>query len=169
MNKETTLMQPLTTIAEAKKHLDKNKENGATCPCCGQVVKTYFRRLNGTMAYALFMFNQMTGGDIQKAVHLQNEMRARYLAASDFADFAKLRFWDLIAVDKNNVNEKGNPRGGYYRITKKGIAFLKGELQLHTYAKLFNNQFYGHDGEMLTFKQALGSKFDYEELMNGNK
>ncbi len=163
----TEIMQnpPLTTIEEAKKHLDKNMHLGANCPCCNQTVKRYSRKITTNMAYALFLFNKFTQGNTNEFIHFENCLKAAYIPSGDCTDFPKLRFWGLIEGKRDTKKDDGNPRNGYYRITEKGMLFLKGEESVHERVNIFNNQFYGHEGNFVTFKECLGSKFNYDELM----
>jgi hypothetical protein len=61
--------------------------------------------------------------------------------------------------------EDGSKRNGYYRITGRGLMFAEGKLKVHSRFMIFNNTFQGFKGEEIDVKNALGSKFNYDELM----
>ena len=51
----------METIKEAKEHLRNNFEEGIDCPCCGQFVKLYKRKLNSGMAATLIRIVKFNG------------------------------------------------------------------------------------------------------------
>ncbi len=161
------IMQPLTTVEEAKKHLDNHMEKGANCPVCNQLVKIYFRSLNGNMAYALFLMYKFTRETPDEFIHFENELKKRNIPSSSCADFPKLRFWNLLEQKNDTKKEDGNPRLGYYKLTAKGRSFVNGLINVQHYVKLFNNQFYGYEGDFVSFRECLTLKFNYDELMKG--
>jgi len=115
--------------------------------------------------FGLLMLYRITEGNTNTYVHFQKEITSRYIAESDCADFAKMRFWKLIEK-KEGEKDDGNPNSGFYRITKEGVDFLQGNLKIHRVARIFNNQFYGFSGELVSFADCAKDRFDYSELMN---
>jgi hypothetical protein len=146
------------TIQEAKNFLQTNKEKGCICPCCGQNVKIYKHLMNAKKALYLIK--------IYKATLQGNWCNVMQIAKADNGDYAKLRFWGLIEESKEIPTEdvKSN---GLWRITRKGIQFVRGELRIPKYARVYDNRFYGfHDeDDLITIHDALGEKFSYYELM----
>ena len=63
----------------------------------------------------------------------------------------------------------GSKRNGYYRITSLGILFAEGKTTAPSKFLILNNKFQGFEGEEVNIKQALGKKFNYDELMKGAK
>ena len=59
------MLANIETVKEAKTFLRKNFDQGIDCPCCGQFVKKYKRKLNSSMAYALILIgkNRLAGYD----------------------------------------------------------------------------------------------------------
>jgi len=146
----------ITTIEEAKKFLNDNFEEGTNCPCCTQNVKQYKVKLTGGMASVLIKFYK--------------EREKGWLhPIKDFktinGDYAKLRHWGLLRKNENNTDPSVKA-SGLWAITIAGISFIEGDCLVPEKVKLFNNQFYGYSGEQITIRQALGNKFNYEELMN---
>ena len=73
-------------------------------------------------------------------------------------DYSVLKHWGLIHKDKSKTNA--------WRITAKGILFVDGNIGVQKKVKLYNNKSYGFEGETISIMTALGSKFNYEELMD---
>lgn len=147
-------------LEEAKQLLRDNWQEGIECPCCRQYVKLYKRKLNSAMAYVLVMMDRAPTGYF----HVENWLKTQNTPASLRGDFPKLHYWGLIEA-KEATREDGSPRVGYYRITEKGRKFVHGLIEVPARAQLFNQKFYGYDGDPISIKQALGDKFNYEELM----
>lgn len=146
------------TVEEAKQELRDNWENGANCECCGQFVKLYRRKLSSSMARTLInMYNAKADFNW---VHRNN-----FKAVSN--DYSYLRYWGLIQEKKLEYNsEKKN--SGYWGITNKGREFVKGNSRVPSHIRLFNQKFYGFEGKEVTITDCLGSKFNYNELMEGS-
>jgi len=148
----------METIKQAKEYLRENFEKGVECPCCGQHVKLYKRKLNSTMARCLIKMTRLQNG--------YNHVRDIVKGISDTGtnDFSKLKYWGLIEeMDNNNDNKKTS---GYWKLTKKGYLFAKNEIKLPKYAKIYNTKLVGFSKEYTTILDSLGEKFSYLELMN---
>lgn len=146
-----------TTLSEAKNILRNNWEKGISCPCCGQFVKQYRRKLNAGMAYTLIKASKLTG-DLEGWVHV-NQMRATT------NDYPYLRYWGLLEEKTKNSEVTDKKNSGYWRVTLKGRLFINGDITVDSHIKIYNSQFYGFDGEQVTIKNCLGNKFDHKELM----
>ena len=145
---------PHKTIQDAKDFLKKNAEEGTICPCCNQTVKVYKVKLTSSMAMMLIGFYKK--GEVW--VHAIKELKPVN------GDYAKLRHWGLL--EKKIENDTENKASGYWRITHKGVQFIKGYVTVSEKIRLYNNKFYGYTGKHITLKEALGNKFKFEELMN---
>lgn len=143
---------------------DKDISKGYVCSCCGQFVKAYTRKLNSSMALVLIL---MFRSGKQGYWHIENwlkEIKRPELRA----DYHKLRFWGLIEA-KIGEREDGSKRNGYYKITGRGMAFAEGKLTVQKSAVIFNNKFQHFEGPEIKITDALGSKFNYDELMGKNE
>ena len=79
-------------------------------------------------------------------------------------EFAKLAHWTLI---RQRVNEDtGKRTSGVWAPTKRGVEFAYGRIAIASHVHLYNNSPVGFSGRT-NIHGALGTKFDYEELMNG--
>ena len=148
-----------TTIKEVKKYLHDNFETGAKCPCCGQFVRLYSRRLYISAMLRLIELYKLGGG-----YHHMNEINKKITETAG-GDFAKLRFWGLI-IEKPKDNEEKRT-SGYWAITEKGKQFVRGEISLQERIKLYNQKCYGFEGDFIMIGDVLGTKFNYQELMYG--
>ena len=145
----------MTTLEEAKATLETQIFNGgARCPCCGQFAKVYHRSLNCGMVVSLIRMYRRFGLEWQ---HIPTTIPARS------REEGKLACWGLIE-DSDETREDGG-RAGYWRVTQKGKAFILGELKVPKYINVYDGVCLGLDGEMVSIKDCLGTKFDLQELM----
>jgi hypothetical protein len=147
----------LSTLTKAQREIDAHIwEDGIACPCCGQFCKVYRRRLNAGQAQALILMWRTAGRDW---VHVPT------LASRSGGDPGKMRHWGLIEEAAGRREDGG--RRGSWRITERGQAFVLGELTVPQYVSIFDNRVLGHDGPNIGIREALGGRFNYDELMRG--
>ena len=144
------------TLAEAREWLRDHREEGASCPCCGQLAKVYYRKLNARMARALITMWKERGTDW---CHVPTVVGDRG------GDATKLVYWGLIEETTEKREDGG--RAGWWRVTADGERFVKGQLMVPGYARVYNKRCLGVTGELVGIQDALGSKFNYDELMHG--
>lgn len=148
---------PQASLAQVRNWLLSKADDGAECPVCKQYVKVYRRKITSSMAYALIEMYRAGGKDW---VHLASVLTGAR------ADEAKLAYWGLIEEEK--ILRPDGGRAGYWRVTDLGELFLRGNLKLPKYARVYNKRVLGLDAtEQATIRDALGTKFDYSELMAG--
>jgi hypothetical protein len=143
------------TIADGKTWLRSQLESGADCPLCGQRAQMYRRKINSGMARSLIHIYRIAGTGW---VHV-SAIGARS------REEGKLAYWGLLEEQRATGVHGG--RAGYWRITQKGLSFLRSGLKVPKYALVYNGRVYGFNGEAVTIQDALGTKFDYNDLMNG--
>ena len=153
------------TVKEARDYLIKGLHDGVECPVCCQHAQIYRYKLYATSAQALIRLYALT----------QTFPSVVYWHISNYAEaatdrpraphFAELRFWGLIARRENP--KPGQNSAGYWCITEKGKAFVRGEISLHSRILVFNNTFQGFEdnSESISIRDALQNKFNYQELM----
>ena len=153
----------MITLRDAQREIISGMEKGTTCPCCGQFVKLYRRKITSSMAYVLIlMYNKKVSYFFNVPAYL-NELK---VVNSLHANFPLLRFWGLIEK-RGNIKKDGNPNSGLYRITDKGVNFVHGNTTAKKYIYLYNNKVKKLSTQEVTIQQALTQKFDYHELMYG--
>jgi hypothetical protein len=130
-------------------------------------VKLYKRKVNSGMAAALvlmYRWHERHGADRDFDTH-DLLFRGRRLDA----DFAKLRFWGLISRAEVVNGGDGHPRrGSKYRITDLGRGFVRKRVVIQKYVYLYNDKLVIRDvpdDTTTDIVEALGDKFNYEELM----
>lgn len=160
------------TLEEAQDFLIRHFEEGADCPCCGQFVKLYKRRLYSSMAYALILIDRyFRHPDAEMWLHVPSYLDAvlppSVAVANRGGDWAKLQHWDLIEP-KPVVRDDGSSRAGFWRMTRTGRLFVMGLVSVPRHLYFFNQRvvdFLSADEERTSIQQALGDQFDYVELM----
>lgn len=155
----------MNTIEESKEYLRRHVRdpNGCTCPCCGQKVKMYSRKMNGVIARALVEFYKAHEGGFDWLQPLRDLDFLRSTGGS--GDYAKARFWGLI--ENHMVYENGKHTStGEWRLTEKGKEFVEGKVRVPKYAYVYNNKCTGlSDSDSVSVIEALGEKFDKSQIM----
>ena len=135
------------------------KDKGYYCPCCQQYCKRYTRNFNSNMALVIAALHKR---QVFSFVHIE-----RWLQVEGFkrcGDFSYLTHFGLLEKAEGKRDD-GSSRNGFYKLTKRGIMFAEGEITVLSKFKIFNNKFEGFEGKEITIKDALGIKFNYDELM----
>lgn len=164
-NAGLTKLPDSTLLGEARLYLRTNIRKGVSCPCCTQRVQQYERPITSAMAYGLILLyrhykKNFHPFQINTYVHLESILKETPdIPSSIRGDMSKLKYWDIILPNPD--------QDGYYKLTDKGIAFIKGEIRVESHAILFNNKFYGFKGELVGISECLKNKFDFNKLMEG--
>lgn len=154
------------TLEEAKLFLRKNWEKGVVCPCCNHFVKRYKYAFHNGMARALIYLYQATnngiGSDNDGYINVNPYFVS--IGVKFFGYHPKLEHWRMIERMPNTDTTK--PWSGYWRITERGKQFADGNLKVAKHVYLYNKDALGFSDELIDIRDALGKKFDYDELMN---
>jgi hypothetical protein len=94
----------------------------------------------------------------KKWVHVMRELKPRN------GYYARMRFFGLIE-EKGDVPEEDKKASGYWTVTQRGMRFIHGEITIPKYIEGYNNRKYGESEEQIDIRKALGSKFNYSEVM----
>lgn len=148
------------TLEQARQWLRDQVEDGAVCPCCSQFAKVYRRKITGSIAAVLIaMYRLHRAG--QEWVYMP-DLRSRG------QDEVIARHWFLIEKDEELQREDGSTRTGWWRLTATGTRFVRGELLIPKYARVYNGRRLGYDDtELVSIRDCLGTRFNYDELMAG--
>lgn len=157
-----------TDHEEAKAFVQHHLRDGVTCPTCGQFCKVYRRKLNSTMALALvliyrFFQNNPAADWLHVASFLVQVKRDSSIAGGDVV---KLRYWGLLERASGERSD-GSDRVGRYKITDVGKQFVEGKIAVPRYVYLYNQLLLRLSEEMTTIRDALGDRFQYDELIMG--
>jgi hypothetical protein len=144
------------TLAEAQRWLADRVRNGARCPCCNQYTKVYQRQINSGMARSLIAM--YLHGPQGQWVHLPTQVGARS------REEGKLRYWNLVE-EQIDIRRDDGGRVGYWRLTDAGRTWVTGQSTVPKYVAVYNNIVLGNYGEHVSITDALGTRFNYAELM----
>jgi hypothetical protein len=150
----------METIDQAKQYLRDNCKKGVECPCCHQYVKLYKRPMHTAMAVSLIKLYRLSRERIE--YHHINE----YVDLSA-GDFSKLRYWGLVEEKQKDADDSTKRTSGYWKITDAGIQFVLEQAKVQSHILLFNSKFLGFAGDMVSIKDVLKNKFNYQDLMYG--
>ncbi len=151
-----------TTLDEAKDWLRERVDEGAHCPCCGQYAKIYKRKMTAFTARAMIAMHRWYADEYVKMPQLIR----RHLTDLTQGGYATLGvYWGLI--EEETVRREDGGRAGYWRLTNPGREFVLGLKSVPKYARIYDGRCLGFEGETFTIHDALGTKFDYNALMNG--
>ena len=148
----------MQTIAEAKTHLRDNWEEGTNCPCCGQKVKLWRKKPISTAVASLCKLVKMYDG---KALHLD-----KFNVVKKDRNFNQLVLWGLIRPEYNEGETKR--ASGEWHPTAKGIMFVNEVRSIRKYVYTYDNKVVKFSDETITVREALGNKFNYQELIEEN-
>jgi len=141
--------------------LKRAMKKGTYCSHCGQYVKEYVKPLGAPIArflIRLYRAHQHFGDD---RFFTTRELFPRDNKASTEGVVA--RYWDLIEV-ADATNSGGAPVGAY-RLTVDGRRFVQGLHYVKSHARTYNGELLELDGNMVNIQDALGKKWNYDELM----
>jgi len=151
----------MKTIQSAKQYIKENRIKGVNCPCCGQFVKVYTRRLYAGMAYELIrLYNLHKGTNFEMYIH------HKFFSDTRINGISKLKHWGLVEEKINTDTKKRT--SGYWKITKLGINFVLNKIAVYEKIILYKNEFQSFKGEKVKITDCLGTKFNYTELMSIN-
>lgn len=153
------------TLEEVRLFLRENWGKGVNCPCCRQRVQLYKPKLYSTQCVCLINLNRerLAGNEwvhVDKFDYYNTEGKGRARGHN----FSEIRYWGLIEQQPASEDSKTRT-SGCWRITQKGIDFVNGKITVQERIRVFNATFYGFEGKQITIKEAMGNKFDYNELM----
>jgi len=152
------------TVSEARARLLWQCQAGkmVICPCCGGKVKKYKRKLNHINMRCLFWLVRRYFETGQPASPTQEGPRH---VANNGGELARLIHWGFI--EPVYTPDTSKRCSGLWLPTKLGIDFAMGRTTANAaYFVFINNTVTGVDRTQVTAQEALGTKFNYEELMN---
>jgi len=157
------MLSHTATIKELKAYLRANFEKGVDCPCCGQFVKLYKRKLNSGMAVTLIRIYNQNKHDEENWIPVKEFLRINKYKNSH--DWTLLKHWGLLQ-EKEQIENNINKSSGYWKITKKGKEFVKNKISVPNKVHIYNNIVLGFSDDNTTIIESLGKHFKYQELMD---
>jgi hypothetical protein len=154
-------------IDDVRRGFQEDLKNGqhADCPCCGRYAQIYRRKFHSSMAYQLMRLYRM-GGNL-RFIHASKLILPNM---AGIGDFTKAKYWGLIIPKDKAIydTETDKKSSGFWRITPEGEKFIKGLIAIPHEVYVFDDQVLGVSHEGITIRDALGTKFDYQQLLEGN-
>ena len=156
------------SLKDARDWLRERVDDGAKCPCCTQLAKVYWRPINTGQAQSAIRLYVWQVSHPGQFAHLPTVLGRRS------AEEAKLRYWGL--VEEEIALRPDGGRSGYWRLTEQGAAWVRGQIRLPRYVRIYDGRALGppqsrsKSGKLMPdvmIKDALGDKFDYDALMRG--
>jgi len=150
-------------LEHARKYVRDQLEEGVECPVCKQMCRLYRRKLNSGLAAGLVW---LVAEWRRHRGWVDMPIRAPRFILRAGGQFSILAHWGLI---EQQINIETRKRcAGKWRPTTDGALFADGVSLVPRYVLLYNNQVEGWSDEQIGVREALGDKFDYEELWNEN-
>lgn len=152
------------TLSEAKSWLREQVRNGgARCPCCTQNVKVYRRSLPSATARTMIaMYHQDEGRDYVYLPTLLDTIK-KTAYQGGYATYG--HYWGLMER-QDGRRDDGSNRVGWWRLTDLGRSFVRGTATVPRYAHIYDSRLLSFSGPQFSIRQALGTRFDYDELMS---
>lgn len=133
--------------------------DGAHCPCCHRWGKVYRRGLNASMARALmWLVHQEARSD--GWIHVPSGAPPWLLRSQQLPT---LRLWDLVEGFSTGGSQLQS--SGLWKPTQLGVAFANNRATVQKYVYVYNNAVRDTEGDQIFIGDALGSKYNYEEIM----
>lgn len=143
-----TVFPDSAPLGEAREWLrEQVRDDGAKCPCCSQFAKVYRRKLNSGMARSLIRM-YLVGG--RGWVNITTDIPARS------REEGKLPYWEL--AEPHEIR-------GIWRVTELGERWVKDMAEVPRHAEVYDGRCLRLLGDPIRIREALGAKFDYDELM----
>lgn len=120
------------------------------CPTCGHKLAEYKHSLSKILLRGMYKLSQIGGGPASVSEDLQ-------LTKSEYTNFAKLAYWDLIEKSESQRGEKG----GWWVITDTGWRFLRNEIKLPQSVRVFMKEVVRTEGPMTSIMDITQGRWYY--------
>jgi hypothetical protein len=148
-------------LGEAQSYMAEGMvDDGTHCPCCGRWAKVNGRPFNSTMARGLIWLARKAGRD-RRWVDVPKEA-PRWLVKSN--QISITAHWGFVE-SKESADPKKKTTG-LWRPTPRGVGFARGRIKVRQRVHTFNNRVVGWSGPEVDVEDALGTKFNYAEVMS---
>ncbi len=129
------------------------------CPTCRRYAQRYERKLHSVVAAQLIQLYKMGGA--AKWVHTSELIPG---GQSGSGDFSKAKYWKLIEA-REVGNDEDKKASGFWKLTDLGVSFIIGKETIQQTAVIFDDRVLKFEGPQVTIRDALGTKFSYEEMI----
>jgi hypothetical protein len=135
------------------------KDGPCHCETCGRYAQVYKRRIHSAVARQLI---EIWNLGIDDYVHARDLILD---GLSGVCDLGKAKYFGLVAQKENT--DDGLKANGYWKLTQKGIDFIKNGARIPEYVLVFDDRVIGVAQTDVDINDCLGYKFDYRNLMDG--
>jgi hypothetical protein len=155
------LFYDMASVRQEFQHVLKKGEQ-SDCPCCGRHAQLYRRTFHSSMAVQLIRMYQL--GGCQKFTHASKLILP---GMSGSGDFSKAKYWGLIVPKDKAIYDTDTPSkaNGFWRMTPAGQQFVNGLIAIPMDVTVFADEVLAESRQTITIREALGTKFNYDELM----
>ena len=144
------------TLGEARAWLRLHVDKGERCPCCTQFAKVYRRKINAGMARALIRMCRL--GATEDYIHTATAIVCH--------EVAQLSWWGLISEEP--IERPDGGRAGWWKVTPLGERWAHNRARVAKFVHIYDSRVLGlDDTEQWSVVDALGKRFDLEELWRG--
>jgi hypothetical protein len=113
-----------------------------TCPHCGAKMNEYKFSFNKGLRSCLWKMIEARGDDHGVPI------REIGLTSSEWTNFQKLRYWNLIEhVD----NAESRHKGGWWKLSQTAIAFIEGRIKIPAQVIMYRNKVKSFEGQSISF------------------
>jgi hypothetical protein len=144
------------TVTEARAEVALKRIEGTPCPVCDQHVQVYRRKITRPMVKSLIALYRAAG---LTYAHIPTVL------GRDSAEESKLRYWSLLQEERKVRPDGG--RAGYWRVTPLAVDWLEGRATVQKYALIYNGEWLGYEGGVVTAAEAFGVGFNLRDLLDG--
>ena len=134
--------------------------NGERCPTCRQRVQLYRRTLYHVPARMLIVIYNI---DPYEYVYIPPLCLTYKLPGGDAT---MGHHWRLLEAQPGERPD-GSNRVGWWRLNEDGRGFVTNQIDVEKYAFVYNQECLALGGPAWSIRDALGTRFNYEELMAG--
>lgn len=148
------------TVAEAHRRVWSNLDAGEFCDVCQREARRYTRPFHREMAVFLVHLvaqYEQFGARERRYLDLREILPHNRFATKASTDGSYLVAWDLV--------ERHPLRKGFYRPTKKGIAFVRGRIVVPGRASVYDGRAHKYSPETVTIEDALGEEIDVLKML----
>lgn len=152
------------SLDAARRQVLEHRADGVKCPCCGQLAREYRRALGSSSAAVIVLLHGIPSTGYVDLPAVLAERAPRLAGAGGYATLGK--WWALLEQARGDRDD-GSSRNGLWRLTELGRRWAAGAGTVPRYARLFDGELLGLEGPPVTVHEALGTRFDYRDLLAG--
>lgn len=132
------------------------------CDTCGAKMMAYWVPLKPGLVRALVKFRRAVAHHGRNSIHLLKDMSGTpfELTRHEWNNFSRLRFHGMAV----KASELGKAKSGYWLLTKKGNAFLNGEITVPARVKIFRNRIIERSDEEVNIAGVMGETPYFEKI-----